>query len=492
MRSYRAFLCLCSGFAIAGCGSGTPAVSTTTSTTTTASTLIPSLQPYTTPTGTVSTYSSTGSIDTTGVFFQTLGTNGRTCATCHQLSQGMSINAAATAALFTSGRGSDPLFDAVDGANCPTAATGDSAAHSLIVNNGLIRIPEELPAGTQFTLSTVSDPYGCAVTLDGVTGRQIVSVYRRPLSATSLSFLSDVMWDARESVASLGTASTFSANLNTDLTAQAVNAVATHEQGTATPASTQLSEMVALEEGFYTAQATDTQAGSLSANGATGGAANLAGQNFYPGINDAFGGDPKGAVFNPQVFTIFTAWHNSANAQQASIERGENIFNTASMQIRNVRGINDNAALGSPAVVQGSCSLCHDTPNVGNHSASLLLDTGATRQAADETDPGILAGLAQLSAPGLPVYQITGCRDANGNPVTYVTSDPGRALQTGQCADVNRVKVPILRGLSARAPYFHNGSASSLQEVVNFYNARFNMGLNPGQITDLVNFLNAL
>ena len=121
---------------------------------------------------------------------------------------------------------------------------------------------------------------------------------------------------------------------------------------------------------------------------------------FLSGNHDAFGGDPKGAVFNPQVFTIFTAWHNSANAQQASIERGENIFNTASMQIRNVRGINDNAALGSPAVVQGSCNLCNDTPNVGNHSASLLLDTGATRQAADETDPGILAGLAQLSAPG--------------------------------------------------------------------------------------------
>lgn len=492
MRSYRAFFCLCSGFAIAGCGSGAPAVSTTTSTTTTASTLIPSLQPYTTPTGTVSTYSSTGSIDTTGVFFQNLGTNGRTCATCHQLSQGMSINAATAAALFASSSGTDPLFDAVDGANCPTAATGDSAAHSLIVNNGLIRITEELPAGTQFTLSAISDPYGCAVTLDGVTGRQIVSVYRRPLPATSLSYLSDVMWDARESVAALGTASTFSANLNTDLTAQAVNAVATHEQGTTAPTSTQLSEMVALEEGFYTAQATDAQAGSLSAGGATGGAANLAGQNFYPGINDAFGGDPRGAIFNPQVFTIFTAWHNSANAQQASIERGENIFNTAPMQIRNVRGINDNAALGSPAVVQGSCSLCHDTPNVGNHSASLLLDTGATRQAADETDPGILGGLAQLSAPSLPVYQITGCRDANGNPVTYVTSDPGRALQTGLCADVNRVKVPILRGLSARAPYFHNGSASSLQEVVNFYNARFNMGLNPGQITDLVNFLNAL
>jgi hypothetical protein len=440
----------------------------------------------------VATYSSTGSIDTTGIFFQPLGTNGRTCATCHQLNQGMSINAASTAGLFTSSSGTDPLFAAVDGANCPTAATGNATAHSLLINNGLIRIAEELPANTQFTLTTLNDPYSCAVSLDGVTGRQIVSVYRRVLPSSSLNFVSDVMWDARQTVSPLATESTQSANLDTDLTSQAVNAVSTHAQGTTTPTSSQLGAILTLEQGFYTAQITDNNAGSLSAGGAAGGASGLAAQNFYPGINDAFGGDPTGARFNPQTFTLFTAWRNSTNAQQASIERGENLFNTAPLAIANVRGINDNPALGSPAVFNGSCSTCHDTPNVGNHSLSLLLDTGATRQTASETDPGILAGLGQLTAPSLPVYQITGCKDANGNAVTYVTSDPGRALVTGLCSDVNRIKVPTLRGLSARAPYFHNGSAASLQEVVNFYNARFNMRLNPGQITDLVNFLNAL
>ena len=497
MMNLRMLFPVCAVLALAGCSAGSSNVATTTgtgtgTTTTTSSTLVASLQPYATASGTVATYSSTGSIDTTGIFFQPLGTNGRTCATCHQLNQGMSINAASTAALFTSSSGTDPLFAAVDGANCPTAATGNATAHSLLINNGLIRIAEELPANTQFTLTTLNDPYGCAVTLDGVTGKQIVSVYRRVLPSTSLNFVSDVMWDARQTVSSLATESTQSANLDTDLTAQAENAVSTHAQGTAAPTSSQLSTILSLEQGFYTAQATDNNAGSLSAGGATGGASDLAAQNFYPGINDAFGGDPNGAKFNPQAITLFTAWRNSTNAQQASIERGENIFNTAPLGIANVRGINDNPALGSPAVLNGSCSTCHDTPNVGNHSLSLLMDTGATRQAASETDPGILAGLGQLSAPSLPVYQITGCKDATGNAVTYVTSDPGRALVTGLCADVNRVKVPILRGLSARAPYFHNGSAASVQEVVNFYSARFNMRLNPGQITDLVNFLNAL
>ena len=66
------------------------------------------------------------------------------------------------------------------------------------------------------------------------------------------------------------------------------------------------------------------------------------------------------------------------------------------------------------------------------------------------------------------------------------------ALDWAICADVNHLKVPGLRGLAARAPYIHNCSATTLAQLVNFYNARFQMGLNPGQKTDLVNFLNAL
>ena len=120
------------------------------------------------------------------------------------------------------------------------------------------------------------------------------------------------------------------------------------------------------------------------------------------------------------------------------------------------------------------------------------MDTGVAHLATSETNAAILAGLGQLSTPSLPAYQISGCKDANGNAVVYVTTDPGTGLFSGLCADVNRVKVPILRGLSARAPYFHNGSAANLGQVANFYNARFQMNLTPPQIADLVNFLNAL
>jgi hypothetical protein len=475
------------GFVLEGCGGGGA-----TTTTTMTSNLIPSLQPYPTPSGTESTFSATGSIDPSGIFFQGLGTNTRSCASCHQLSQGMGLSAASAQALFASSNGSDPLFAAVDGANCPTVATADSTGHSLVVNNGLIRIAEALPAGAQFAMAVAQDPYGCAAVTNASTGQTTYSVYRRPLPAASLTMLSQVMWDARFTGAPLNAAATLSANLETDLSAQAANAIATHEQGSAAPTAAQLSELVAFEKGLFTAEATDTQAGPLTGSGAAGGAAALAEQNYYPGINDAFGQDPTGAKFNKVVFTLFQAWEGSANPVQASIARGEDLFNSAPMQITDVHGLNDNPALGSPAVIVGTCGTCHDAPNIGTHSLPLTMDIGTSHVIASETDANIVGGLQALTAPNLPVYQISGCTNANGNAVVYVTTDPGVALTTGQCADVNGIKAPGLRGLAARAPYFHNGSAANLGQVVQFYSTRFQMNLNPQQLVDLQNFLAAL
>jgi hypothetical protein len=470
-----------------GCSSVTPAT-----TATTAAATIANVQPFTDTSGTVATYTTAGLIDESGPFFQPLGTNGRTCATCHQAGQAMSLQASSAAALFASSSGTDPLFASIDGANCPTVAVGDLAGHSLMVNYGLVRIPITLPATAQFTVAVLNDPYGCATTLSS-TGQQVVSVYRRPLPTASLPYLSSIMWDNRFTASSLSTASTFDTSLTADLTTQLLSAVATHQQGSAAPSATQIAGILALEQGLFTAQATDTLAGPLSANGATGGPANLAAATFYPGINDAFGADPTGTPFNPNAFNLYTAWNNSNNAQQASIARGQKIFNTSPMNLTAVSGINtNNAALGNPNQFQGTCSTCHDTPNIGSHSLPLPLDTGTMHVAASETVNQILNGLNQLTLPNLPTYQITGCKDAKNNPVTYTTTDPGKALTTGLCADVNRIKVPTLRGLAARPPYFHNGSAASLTQLVNFYNARFQMGLNAAQKSDLVNFLNAL
>jgi cytochrome c peroxidase len=189
-------------------------------------------------------------------------------------------------------------------------------------------------------------------------------------------------------------------------------------------------------------------------------------------------------------------WSRCGRAHGRAIAAGEAIFNSAPLQITNVRGLNDNASLGKPASFVGNCTSCHDAPNVGDHSLPLPLDIGTahTPLAAMENDPVIAAALAQLTMPDLPVYIINGCPNpfAPGEPESFYTSDPGKALITGQCGDFNRIKGPILRGLAARAPYFHNGAAADLRELVNFYNQRFGMQLTEEQKSDLIAFLNSL
>ncbi|HEY0478560.1 MAG TPA: hypothetical protein VGD37_13640 [Kofleriaceae bacterium] len=39
-------------------------------------------------------------------------------------------------------------------------------------------------------------------------------------------------------------------------------------------------------------------------------------------------------------------------------------------------GINDEAAFGKPAVLMGTCTSCHNTPNGGNHSVVAPLNIG--------------------------------------------------------------------------------------------------------------------
>lgn len=461
--------------------------------------IVPNLKQFADKTGAIATFSTAGHIDENNAFFQSLGTNGRTCATCHQPDQAFGLSARGVREVYRRTHGHDPLFASVDGADCPTFTSTRRAAHSLLLDRGLIRIAIPMPANAQFTIAVVHDPYGCAITYD--TGVPEISVYRRPLPATNLRYLSAVMFDGRETLRPLNGAHTFEDNLKFDLADQALGAVTGHEQGD-TPSAEKIAEMVQFEMSLTTAQVEDDRAGSLAAHGASGGPMALTAQPYYPGMNDVLGGDPLGKQFNTNVFALYSGWSDGGSRRgqgddrrdaRAEIAAGEKLFNTAPLTITGVRGLNDNPALGYPASISGTCATCHDTPGVGNHSVALALDIATSRQAEDESDPNIIAALQELEPPDLPVYEIRGCTDpVSGNPVNYYTSDPGRALITGQCVDVNRGKGPILRGLAARAPYFHNGAARNLNELVNFYDKRFQMNLTNEQKRDLVAFLNSL
>ncbi|HEY2683442.1 MAG TPA: hypothetical protein VGI93_08040 [Steroidobacteraceae bacterium] len=472
---------------------------------------------YPDTTGVIATANANGRIDTRNIFFQSsLATNGRSCSTCHQADQAMSMTPDRAQELFVQTHGRDPLFAAVDGANCPNARTGDQGAHSLILSHGLIRVSVTIPANPAFQLVVVHDPYGCALTQDPVTHQYIVSEYRRPLPSTNLRFLSAVMFDGRESpsTSALNNPLTFPVNLQTDLKHQAQDAITTHFQGA--PASDQvLDDIVAFEMGLYTAQVYDRQAGVLDLNGGQGGVRALMPQDYHPGINDVLGADPYGVPFTSSSMTLFSAWQAASvqsvkggaefepfyarfdTARRAQARRdvaaGEILFNTAPITITGVRGLNDNSAIGPS--LKGTCTTCHDAPNVGDHSLPLPLDIGIGHSPRPglETDPSVAAGIAQLNEPDLPVFLVKGCTDPfGGAPVSFYTTDLGKGAVTGACADLNRVKGPILRGLAGRAPYFHNGAAKTLMQAVNFYNERFTMNLTDQQKLQLVAFLNTL
>ena len=95
----------------------------------------------------------------------------------------------------------------------------------------------------------------------------------------------------------------------------------------------------------------------------------------------------------------------------------------------------------------------------------------------------------------MPLFKITCSRSVQPHPyygrVIY-TQDPGRALISGKCNDVGTIVMQQFRGLAARAPYFSNGSAQNLRELIDFYDRRYNIQFSEQEKVDLENFLSAL
>jgi cytochrome c peroxidase len=467
---------------------------------------IPNGAVFLNPNGASQTYSTIGGgIDQTGPFFQSLGTNGRSCASCHQPSDGMSVSAAHVQRRFVLTYGLDPIFRTVDGSNCShdidvSTVAGRSAAYSLLRTRGLIRVAIAVPANADYDVVSVDNPYGCGEA-------DVISMYRRPLPATNLKFLSAVMFDGRESTPATGTAKilyeNYPASLLTDLAHQSVSATTGHAQGDGTrPTVAEQQAIVDFETALYTAQAIDRRIGRLDTRRADGGTEALVTQPFFISINSSVhllvpaleppGGlvAPADGGFTPAIFNLFEAWAKLPHADpRTAVARGQAVFNSKSINISGVAGINDDVAAGGLVAggissLQGTCGTCHDTPNVGNHSFPTPLNIGTGDPSL--SDPSVNLG-------GLPISylpKITVCK--KGTDDCKTTTDLGQALIDGQFDHVGKIKGPILRGLSARAPFFHNGSARTLLDAVRFYEKRFGLVLTPQEESDLVAFLSAL
>ncbi len=424
--------------------------------------------------GVAKTVSSNGFIDHSNPFFQTLGTNGRTCNSCHLQNQGWGISADDVQQRFDETDGLDPIFRTVDGSNSPNADVRTredrSRAYSMLRTRGVLRIERPIPAGAQFELARVDDPYHYA----SAAG---LSLFRRPLPSTNLRFISTIMWDGREinPANPMKIANSLAQNqaiLFAGLEQQSVDATSGHAQGIVPLTPAQQQAIVNFELGLATAQIRDDEIGRLTEAGALGGPQNILGFPFYIGINDNVA-DPMGP-FNPNSMSLYSSWATSRDEHRASVARGEALFNTKPITISGVKGLNDNPYFGSPTSFFGSCTTCHNTPQTGNHSLAIALDIGLTD--------------GSRRTPDMPLYTMRNI--ATGELLT--TTDPGLALSTGKWADIGRFKGPVLRGLGARAPYFHNGFAKDLDAVLDFYNDRFGVTFTRQERKDLIAFLRTL
>ena len=255
---------------------------------------LPSMLPFANTTGVAATFSTVGKVDLTGPFFQSLGTNGRACVSCHQPSDGWTVTPANVRARFEATGGLDPIFRTNDGSNSPNAdvSTVDSrrTAYSVLLSKALIRVGIGIPENAEFDLVTVDDPYGFASAGE-------LSLFRRPLPSTNLKFLSTVMWDGRKTFKDpasqdciLGTTNCF-ASLHFDLADQSNAATTGHAQASQPLTTAQREAIVAFETTLFTAQVFDHEAGELTARHALGGPEILSQQDFYFGINDVVSND---------------------------------------------------------------------------------------------------------------------------------------------------------------------------------------------------------
>lgn len=273
---------------------------------------------------------------------------------------------------------------------------------------------------------------------------------------SGLPISGNIMWDGREPT----------------LESQAIDATLGHAQATKPPTPAQVAEIVAFENSAYSAQAWSKRAGSLSTGGAS---ATYGGARYMAGQAVSFGG-----------FALYDAW-GSASGERASIARGQAIFNSRSFNISNVAGFNNATLLGVTNPFVTTCASCHGNTQAGS-------DPFPAGQRAIGTGGQSLVQHGPAPSRDLPIFKLV-CHPPYQTPFEgseIVTNDPGLALITGRCADIGRKSVPQIRALAGRAPYFSDGSAATVRDLVDFYDKRFSIGLSDQEALDLVAFLKAM
>jgi hypothetical protein len=471
--------------------------------------------PYRNSAGSVGVLNTSGPVLTKGhPFFEPLGRNGRACVTSHQPANGMSLSVATIRERWRATQGKDPLFAPVDGMNCPHLPPDDPRSHSLLLDRGLFRIflpwPPKAADGRniepEFSIEVVRDPTGCNTHPEfGLrSANPMVSIYRRPRPVATLSYVTHQKFGVFAIIGKNGlpasrdpvTGEPSAMNLLADarqptLATQAVEAAITHLQLDGKLDDERLGRIVDFEKQIYVAQSLHEGAGDLmEADGPPG----LGVRNVSTGRDGLLGNNITNFVIPlgdgwKHLPTSADADVERRNRLRESIARGHDVFMFRTFWIRDAMHLNT-VGLGNPA--KRTCATCHGMHMMGMDIANGWMDIGTTNLPHAREEPRNPWNERQ---PELPLFRITCKSGVPPHPFLgreIYTQDPGRALISGKCDDVGTVVMQQLRGLAARPPYFSNGSAASLREMVDFYDRRFDIGFTEREREDLVHFLEAL
>jgi cytochrome c peroxidase len=352
-----------------------------------------------------------------------LGGNGRSCADCHMPSDSFQLSPASARARFDAlqakrehnQNADDPLFRPVDADDF--RINGENAVDfSNLVENGLIRVTMPLPLNVKLIDPITGQPSD-ETSVD--LWRAVMPVF--DVAITGPDGVAPIWPPGAPRLPIMGQDPNgpnrqggyqHDARFGT-LQEQARGALFAHAQVSVEPPARMLDDLAAFQQTLFSSPGVELLAGAI-----------LSGSTPFP--------DP-----DPELNELE--------------QQGKVVFNRACAQCH-----------GGTLHPSGSTSeTTFVRPLVRYHN----IQTACPRPTGDGHTP-----CPERLARNARMYRIT---RADGTFQFVTTSDPGRLLLTGQPADLFVMDVTQLRGISKTAPYFHNNSAATLEDMLDHYNAFF-------------------
>jgi cytochrome c peroxidase len=372
-----------------------------------------------------------------------LGGNGRACVDCHMDSENFQLTPAAAQARFaamTTTGVDDPLFRAID---ADDFRVNGAAARDFtnLTQNGLVRVTIPLPANVKLLDCGATVPCPASAR---PTSETVADVWRSTPSIFDVNITGP---DGAAPASPRGPNPSGGYQLDgriDTLQNQALSALRNHAGITVDPPASFLDDLAAFQKTQFSSPSVKAQSDAM-----------------------AFGTSPLPDP-DPVLNTLETA--------------GKTVFNRSCAQCHGNQG-------GHPS---GSTPILQGTPGTPTALIRYHSIQSACPRPVDTVNPPrfVFAACSASQMENVRTYEITNSGVApsgtpcGGSPpqpacVTRVTiSDPGRMLLTGYPVpggpgDIQHFDNPSLHGIARSAPYFHNNTAATLEDVLDHYKQFF-------------------